>query len=529
MANAIRTMNREIAGEKPPAVQMPRVGRAWRRAPPVQWVAGWLERDALARLGVWGLLALISIAVAAQLRIPVVVLDPAVALAVAAASTVGGLALLQLEVLRFRALGRSLDVLVGVGFGTSAVANLLISAVAPAAGLGASHLQTLTALALASRALACVVFGLAVLHAKRVISPVQRGRMAIVILASTLLALVVGSTIVVWSGSHLPSVQLSPAPATSLEAGEALSRLLNGHAGWLPVGNAVLTVALGIATYGFLVLAKRETDRYLGSLALGLSLLALSQVHAVLSPPGVPGYVSSSDVYALLAYLSLLVRLLSQVPGDVAERASADERLRMSRDLHDGLAQQLSVLNLRLSQAIQATPAPGGAMLTRCHRLAQAALLEARQAITALRAGRIAWEAFVENLEAFCNESSLNQGVGVGLRTEGTLPGVDAELQVEVLRMLNETISNAVRHGRATWIDVRVVVAMRPARLALTVQDDGRGFVLDGSRRGAGVGLSSLAERLERRGGLLKVASRPARGTLVQVDLPLQLRNGRAV
>jgi len=117
----------------------------------------------------------------------------------------------------------------------------------------------------------------------------------------------------------------------------------------------------------------------------------------------------------------------------------------------------------------------------------------------------------------------------IHLRVEGTLAAVDADLHTEVLRILNEAISNAVRHGEATRIEVWLAVEARPARLVLRVQDDGHGFEARKRPFGTGVGLRSLVERLERRRGELTVQSRPDDGTVVQVQIPLRLRHGTAM
>ena len=495
---------------------------------------GSVKLDALERWGVWAVLALVSVAGTAHPAIPVAVSDPPLAVGAAAVSTVVGAALVQLEVLRFRAFGRPLDLLVGVGFGMSALANLLMGVVIPgtAAGMGMPPLETVTVLALVSRGLGSIVFGLAVLQSRQVLLATQRDQVAAFGMLAGLLSVVVVSTLAFWFAPLLPPAFDSQTRA-DLATGRAVSDPLAGQAAWLLVCNAALVTLHVVAMYRLMILAKRLVDAYLGLLALGIGLLGLSQVQMVLFPSGAPGYIGFSDVFRLAAYLVLLFGLVSRVTDDLAERASAEERLRLSREMHDGLAQQLSSLNLRLSQAIQACPDSAASSLRSnlqtSRRLAQSALLEARHAITALRTDTIAWENFVEALEAYCNESSQNHAVELELRVEGTLPALRAELQVEVLRILNEAISNAVRHGEAARIEVGVIVDSRLSRLRLTIQDDGRGLVSGELPPCPGVGLRSLAERMERRGGVLLLQSNSSDSTLLEIALPFKLRNGCVV
>jgi signal transduction histidine kinase len=499
------------------------------------WVRAWLVRDALVRLGVWALVAAISVTIACQPVLVVAISAPQVAFAMGAVSSVVALALVQVEVLRFRALGRPLDLLVGVGFGMCAIANACMAALAPAIALGVpqlSPLNSLTAMSVVSRALAYLTFGLAVLQSGRVLSPGCRRAPTIALgLAAGLLVLAVGSLCAYWLGPRLPAA-LDAQAAAALDIDPTVPDLLEDQAGWLLAANGTLTVLLVVAAYRVMVLAHHLADAHLRVLGSGLSLLALSQVHALLFPPGPTGYVSISDLFQLGAYVALLFRLVSRVTDDLAERASTEERLRLSRELHDGLAQQLNALNLRLSQAIYACPdtvAPSlGRNLQASRTLARTALLEARQAITALRSGSMAWQDFIDALEAFCDESSQNHGVEIDLYVDGTLAALDTELVVEVTRMLNETISNAVRHGHAKRIDVHVLAETQPTRLALRVHDDGHGLPSGGHPSGGGLGLRSLAERMEGRGGLVKVESQSTGGTLVDIELPLKTRDRRS-
>ena len=95
---------------------------------------------------------------------------------------------------------------------------------------------------------------------------------------------------------------------------------------------------------------------------------------------------------------------------------------------------------------------------------------------------------------------------------------VDSQLQADVLRILQETFANAARHGQAKRIDA--VVRPDSKALRLTVYDDGLGF--DPASVRHGVGLRSLAERVERRHGRMVVDGAPGKGARIQAWLPLR-------
>jgi signal transduction histidine kinase len=156
-------------------------------------------------------------------------------------------------------------------------------------------------------------------------------------------------------------------------------------------------------------------------------------------------------------------------------------------------------------------------------RLAEAALVEARQAIRALRTGAVAWDEFAGALRALAREFAQNHDVVVEVAAGEAGPVLPAELQADLARVLHEACANAVRHGGAGRI--AVAAAASAGQVELRVRDDGRGFdpaaPTDAGVGGTGVGLRSMTERLERHGGTLTVESASGRGTTVRALVPL--------
>jgi len=231
--------------------------------------------------------------------------------------------------------------------------------------------------------------------------------------------------------------------------------------------------------------------------------------------------VSRADVLRLVAYVVLLFSLVARIGREIAEREGRRERMRLSRELHDGLAQQLSLLHLRIDRAAEPlrTPERRQHDLEAARRLVEAALLEARQAITALRSGTVSWEEFDRTVRALADEFAVNHEVHIDVAVEGTAATVDTELQVEVLRILHEAWSNAVRHGAARRI--AVTLAARRGGIEIVVTDDGRGFDAAQTLSSTGVGVRSMIERLQRRGGRLNFASTPGQGAEMRAWMPM--------
>jgi signal transduction histidine kinase len=471
-------------------------------------------------VGLWSVLLVMSAAVALVPGIPVAVPNPLLAVGLATLAGAVGLALLQLGLVRFFISGGPLDLFVGLAFGTLALANLGIRVLGPVMGTEAVHGETNLALILLTRALAAGLFLAGLARSDRVIEADQRRGFTLRLVGILTMALAAGTAVILAAGSHMPSA-VDLLVLQWLEGHATVVDFLPGQEPWVLLTNGAIALLLLLATVGYMQESGRRGDRHVTSVALALTLLSFSQVHSLLFPPITLEYVSSADVFRLGAYVVLLFSLVQRIGGEIAERASREERLRLSRELHDGLAQHLALLNLRLTRArARERPAARRAQdLEAAQRLVESAWLEARQAITALRTGSVSWEEFTRGVTTFAAEFGQNHDVEVRVATEGAVPALGTELQVEVLRILQEAFSNAIRHGAATRLDV--ALAARREGLEVRVRDNGRGLSPERRANDAGVGLRSLSERAARRGGALSLESVPGQGVTVRAWLPL--------
>ncbi len=199
--------------------------------------------------------------------------------------------------------------------------------------------------------------------------------------------------------------------------------------------------------------------------------------------------------------------------GACRDAAIAQERRRLARELHDGLAQDLWYLVTQTQLlALRHGELDGLAAL---EKTSQRALEESRLAIGAL--ARPGSEPLDAALEAVVADLADRMGTSVRLHV-GDGVAVEPATRDALVRIVREAITNAVRHGGATSVSVELEGG---AGLCLRVVDDGRGFEVDGpAPRRSGFGLVSMRERAEQLGGRLIVASRPGEGTRVELVLP---------
>lgn len=197
-------------------------------------------------------------------------------------------------------------------------------------------------------------------------------------------------------------------------------------------------------------------------------------------------------------------------------RAAEEERLRLSRDLHDGLGQTLgtaAVALVRLNARLG--PSPEAADTA---RLIDGALDELRHIALGLRPPSLVDLGLGAAVGALARDAERT-GLAATVQIE-ELPPLDPELELTCFRLAQEALSNLVSHAEAK--SFRLTLARQGAMLALEVHDDGRGF---SPASGMGLGLVGARERASRLAGHFSVESAPGKGTTFRALLPLQVGN----
>jgi signal transduction histidine kinase len=265
---------------------------------------------------------------------------------------------------------------------------------------------------------------------------------------------------------------------------------------------------LALAAYGFFRRARREEGLFLW-LAGGSLLSAYAAAARFLFPPLYSDWITPADILRVGSYGILLIGVVSELRAyerGALHALKLDERRRLAREIHDGLAQELALI---AREAADLARLQDPAAL-RVARAAERALTESRHAIAALAAPPdepldLAIAAAVEPL-ATRADVALDLRLAPGVR-------VNSEEREALLRIAREAVANALRHGNPSWIKVEL---WNGSHVHLRVTDDGDGFdpmaVPDRDR----FGLTSMAERALAVGGYLRVRSQPAAGTRVE-------------
>jgi len=219
---------------------------------------------------------------------------------------------------------------------------------------------------------------------------------------------------------------------------------------------------------------------------------------------------------ALASQLSLGLTKLS-LGRQREELAALEERSRISREIHDGIAQSVYMLSLNLEKAADLAPTSEFSDgLRGLVGLAKASLLEVRQYIFDLKPLLSGDAGLMDALRGQAKEFTAVSGVPVEVSASGLERRLPIDVSTSIYRIAQEALANSFRHAHASHVRLRV--SFTPDSVSLGVSDDGRGFT-DGRENGHG--LMNMRQRAEALGGSFRVASTTGSGTTVSVDLPL--------
>jgi signal transduction histidine kinase len=267
-----------------------------------------------------------------------------------------------------------------------------------------------------------------------------------------------------------------------------------------------------IAVVGWGARFMRRGDDLARWLALGFTLMLFAALHLVFQPLLASSYVSQSDFLRMLAYIVILAGAWRAIQFAEFGRAVAEERARVAREIHDGLAQYLFAVSTH------ATMLENGAPLEEAvPRLKEAALLaqqEARFAILALSSAS-GTAPFDAALRRYVDVLTADGRLEVDLEVDSAIRLAPDE-QIEIFRIVQEGLANVRKHANATRAEV--TIGQRPfGERFVNITDDGDGF--DGEEAPAGQGLKNIRARAESIEGGFSLRSTPGRGTALEVVL----------
>ena len=281
--------------------------------------------------------------------------------------------------------------------------------------------------------------------------------------------------------------------------------------------------------------ARTQTWLIVGGATAVMYLLLAGLVHRASLTIQKQQALLETRVSELRALLAENERLDGRIRRAAARTTALNEQFlrRISADLHDGPAQDLSLALLRveaLGETCTACPMPthGGLSVASEFETIRSAVTSALRDLRAIAGGlrlpSIETDSLPGTIEHAVRSYQSKTGAPVDVRLLDLPSDVPVPLKITLFRVLQEALANGFRHGMGS--EQSVMARGSQGRLLLEVTDGGPGFAAGGPAIEQGLGLKGMRERVEILGGGFAVESSPDQGTRVHVDLPLSLPEG---
>jgi two-component system sensor histidine kinase UhpB len=207
-------------------------------------------------------------------------------------------------------------------------------------------------------------------------------------------------------------------------------------------------------------------------------------------------------------------------------RLQEEERRRISRDLHDGIGQSLTALKIAL-ELLERNTAVGdpehSARVVSARELAEVCLAEVRQLSHLLRPQMLDELGLLPTLRWLVRTVSERTGLTIEFLHEGSEARVDSDTETLVYRLVQEALTNVVKHAGA--VSATVSLSRGADRIAVRVEDRGVGFdaegVLSAREEDSGFGVRAMRDRVQSFNGRFALRSVPGSGTVVEAEIPL--------
>ena len=289
-----------------------------------------------------------------------------------------------------------------------------------------------------------------------------------------------------------------------------------------------------VGVFGFVGILAGLTLRFRAVALAGVAITLLTVATAWVTQIGWGPAVSITINAALGGLVAFGIRWLVETNRElraarreIARLAVSEERLRLSREIHDTLAQGFASIVMHLAPArrsLRAEPSTTEEHLIQIDRTAHEGLEEARRLVRALRPEALEDVSLAEALGRATGHFAEETGVYVETRVNGEPGPLPPQVEVALLRVAQEGLTNVRKHAGALVSRVAMTLSYLGDAVALDIRDDGAGF--DVARQASmhinlgGYGLKGMHERVESLGGSLSVESSPGSGTALAVELP---------
>ena len=215
---------------------------------------------------------------------------------------------------------------------------------------------------------------------------------------------------------------------------------------------------------------------------------------------------------------------LRLLPQRIIE-AQENERLRVARELHDGVNQLIASVKMRLGRVETQLAAQNPAayeIVSRCSRLLVQALAENRRIAYDLRPGDLDELGLAATCKHFCAEFQARTTLRVKSQVPRHWSRLSPTVELNLFRIVQEALTNVEKHAQAKTVWLRLAVKGDVA--SLTIRDDGCGFVPNtlkvARKKRSGLGLTNMRERAASVGGTCELVSVPQKGTQIIVRVP---------
>ena len=224
-------------------------------------------------------------------------------------------------------------------------------------------------------------------------------------------------------------------------------------------------------------------------------------------------------IYLIFQYRVSNLRKIAEVRSRFSQRlieSQEAERKRIAADLHDGLGQELVLIKNRAEKGLEDNSESNLKQLTDISETASLAIEEVREITNDLRPQLLDKLGLIKSIKAMLRKVSGLVEIEADIDMIDGLFSENAD--INIYRIIQESINNVIKHSDASSLLVRI--KKQAKEIDITIKDDGRGFDIE-SDIGDGFGLIGLRERTKLLGGEISIDSRPQKGTIVKIKIPL--------